>query len=78
VDRCTGDDGFFYCEQCKEKCPQIKIDHIVACGDLDGGFLARLFCPSSGLQGLCKSCHDAKTRDERKVAQEKKKQAVPL
>lgn len=67
VTRCTGKDGFTFCEACFEKTPKLKVDHIKACGDVDAGFLKRLFCPSSELQGLCKKCHDAKTKAERKA-----------
>lgn len=66
VIRCVGEDGFSYCEGCKQRSPKVFIDHIVTVGDLDGGFIKRLFCPSCGLQGLCKACHDAKTKLERK------------
>lgn len=63
--RCTGKDGYPRCELCKKKCPKIYIDHIERVGDVDAGFIARLFVPSRGLQGLCKKCHDAKTAQER-------------
>ncbi len=65
--RCTGEDGYSFCEKCKQRAPKIFIDHIVAVGDLDGGFISRLFCASSGLMGLCKSCHAEKTAKERKA-----------
>lgn len=65
VKRCTGKDGFLYCEKCDKKTPQLKVDHIKTVGEVDGGFIARLFCPSKGLQGLCKKCHDLKTKAER-------------
>lgn len=67
VIRCTGKDGFFRCELCAKKTPQIKIDHIRRVGDVDDGFIARLFCPSNELQGLCVSCHNEKTKAERKA-----------
>lgn len=63
--RCTKKDGFTYCEKCARITPQLKIDHINACGDVDGGFISRLFCPSKQLQGMCKDCHDLKTWQER-------------
>lgn len=65
VKRCKGEDGFFRCELCMEMTPELKIDHKVQVGDVDGGFIARLFCPSSELQGLCKECHRQKTKEER-------------
>lgn len=68
VKRATGKGGFFYCEKCRKRVPKICIDHVVAVGEVDGGFIKRLFCSSKGLMALCKSCHDAKTREERKEA----------
>ena len=56
------------CELCGERAPKIFIDHKIQVGELDEGFLERLFCASHGLQGLCKACHDAKTKLERKRA----------
>jgi hypothetical protein len=66
IARCTGEDGFPQCEQCKERCPKIFVDHITRVGCVDAGFIERMFTPSMNLQGLCKRCHDAKTRLERK------------
>lgn len=63
--RCTGKDGFHYCESCEERTPNLKIDHIVQVGDIVDGGIRRLFVPSKQLQGLCKKCHDAKTKEER-------------
>jgi hypothetical protein len=74
VKRCMGMDGFSYCEKCHKATPALKIDHIHKCGDVDGGYIKRLFTPSKNLQGLCHSCHKIKTKDERN--QSKKKRAV--
>jgi hypothetical protein len=64
--RCIGKDGFPRCEKCLKKCPQILVDHIVPCGTpLEPGYVHRLMVPSNMLQGLCKKCHDKKTRQER-------------
>lgn len=63
--RCTGADGFATCEGCKRKCPKIFVDHITKVGDVDGGFIKRLWAPSKNLQGLCGKCHGKKTRAER-------------
>lgn len=65
VKRCTGKDGFSYCEKCKKKAPKVFIDHTIACGEVDGGFIDRLFTPSKNLTGMCKRCHDVKTKEER-------------
>jgi hypothetical protein len=65
--RCTGTDGFARCEQCGKRTPALKIDHIKNVGEVDEGFIYRLFVPSKQLQGLCKPCHDAKTKRERAI-----------
>lgn len=67
VQRCTDAEGFAHCEnhKCKKKVPKIYPDHITAVGAVDAGFLERMFTPSKNLQGLCKKCHDRKTRQER-------------
>lgn len=64
VKRCTNQDGYFVCEQCKSVTPKIKIDHIIPVGTLRDGFVERMFCPSTGLQGLCHECHKIKTKAE--------------
>ena len=68
VNRCIGKDGFSYCEKCKKRSPKVFIDHITKVGEVDGGFIKRLFTPSKNLQGLCKKCHDLKTKEERAEA----------
>ncbi len=65
VDRCTDKEGFAFCEKCDKRTPKLKVDHIIACGDVDNGYIDRLFTSSAGLQGLCKECHNAKTKLER-------------
>lgn len=63
--RNIGADGFPRCEKCKKKVPKTYVDHMVNVGAVDGGFIERMFVPSSGLQNLCKPCHNAKTKLER-------------
>lgn len=65
IKRATHKDGFPRCEACKKKVPKIYPDHIEPVGNVDSGFIARLFVPSIQLQALCKKCHDQKTRAER-------------
>src|SRR5271166_1622515 len=66
VKRCTDKQGFTRCEQCKKRTPKIKVDHVIPCGPVDSdGYIVRLFCPSKGLQCLCKRDHDKKTKIER-------------
>lgn len=67
LERSMHKDGFPRCELCKKKVAKVYVDHIVPVGELDGGYFTRLFIPSTGLQALCKFCHDGKTRDERIV-----------
>lgn len=73
VKRCLIDGGFSKCEQCKKKCPKIFVDHIARVGDIDSGVIERMFVPSNKLRGLCKKCHDAKTKEERKIEREAEK-----
>jgi hypothetical protein len=65
VKRCLGKDGFSYCEKCKKKCPHLKVDHIENVGNVDAGFILRMFVSSRKLQGLCHECHKLKTKEER-------------
>lgn len=66
VKRCTRADGFQYCEVCGERTPKFKVDHTEKVGDVDSGFIERLFVGSHGLKGMCKTCHDEKTKAERR------------
>lgn len=66
-------DGFSFCEECKKIVPKTQIDHIVPCGDvLSPGYIDRMFCPSTGLQALCPTCHKAKTKIDNAKTKEKK------
>lgn len=65
VKRCTGKGGFQFCEKCKKRTPKLKVDHLINVGDLNDGFIPRMFCSSVGLQGLCDECHKAKTKEEK-------------
>lgn len=73
VQRCTDKDGFPFCEKCKKRVPKIAVDHIKNVGDVDGGFIERMFVPSKYLQGLCKACHNPKTKIEHAVARSRRK-----
>ena len=63
-------DGFSVCELCKKTVPKVYADHLENVGDVDAGFIERLFCPSNQLQAICKKCHDVKTRAERQAAKD--------
>lgn len=63
----------FQCAHCSDWFPQkqISVDHVVPAGTLKsfddvGPFLSRLLVAEDKLQCLCKTCHDRKTKDERK------------
>lgn len=73
VKRCLRPDGFSDCEGCKKICPKIHVDHIEQVGDVDAGFIARLFVPSNKMQGLCQTCHAKKTSEEKKVNRPKRR-----
>jgi hypothetical protein len=66
IKRCLLPNGFSKCEGCKKRCPRVYVDHIQRVGDVDDGYIRRMWTPSKNLQGLCKKCHDAKTAVERK------------
>lgn len=63
----------FRCAECRKwyKQRDVSVDHIVPAGSLSSyediaGFVTRLFVGASGLQLLCKTCHQIKTNNERK------------
>ncbi len=66
-------DGFPRCEN--KKCPHkgrpvpaIQVDHIEPIGAIGGPYyIQRMFISSKELQALCKQCHAAKTKTEKKV-----------
>ncbi len=71
VARCLLPNGFSKCEKCKEVVAKIFVDHKKQVGDVDEGFIKRLFVASRYMWGLCKKCHDPKTRAERKAKRDK-------
>lgn len=70
VKRCLRPDGFSNCEECGEICPKVAVDHTEKVGNVDEGYLERLWVSSKEMKGLCKKCHDAKTAQERKEDRE--------
>lgn len=65
--------GVYECNYCKKHFgpKEINIDHIVPVIPIHGStdlneIVPRLFCPSDGLQVLCKPCHKVKTQAENK------------
>lgn len=75
VKRCTDADGYAHCEgPCgRKRLPKITVDHIEPAGEVDGGFIERMFAPSSKLMGLCHECHREKTRAENQRRRAKNK-----
>ena len=65
VNRCLADNGFSKCELCKNICAKVYVDHIQNVGEVDAGIIERMFVTSDKMQGLCKKCHDKKTKKER-------------
>ena len=62
----------FQCASCKKwkMRKDVQADHIVPCGTLRSfddlpAFCTNLFCEVDGLQVLCKTCHNVKTKEER-------------
>lgn len=62
----------YQCAECKEwfKSSAVSVDHIIPAGALNSfediaGFVERLFVGPEGLQVLCKTDHDRKTKTER-------------
>jgi 5-methylcytosine-specific restriction endonuclease McrA len=63
----------YQCNSCKQWFAEknINVDHIVGAGSLNcgadlDGFVNRLFCEADNLQVLCTTCHDQKTKLEKK------------
>ena len=69
----------YLCECCGLEFPakDVQVDHILPVVDPAKGFISwdvyieRMFCDKDNLQVLCKTCHDAKTKIERKIKKEK-------
>ncbi len=64
----------YKCNECKIYYPnkQIQVDHLKPVGPLTDlsqlvGYVERLFCEASGLQVLCKTCHQKKTTKSRTI-----------
>lgn len=70
--RCDIGEGYARCEGCKKKVPKVYVDHIVAIGTFDEGYIGRLFVPSTQMQGLCQNCHKVKTKADLKLIAESK------
>jgi len=65
IKRCEGKGGFSFCEKCKKRAPKIFVDHLKKCGEVDDGYIRRLFVSSDKMQGLCNKCHNKKTKWEK-------------
>lgn len=78
---------YYRCEECdtqpiprKDK----EVDHIIEVESLSGwdgdwtGYIARLFCPASGLSIKCKPCHSKKSAVSNAARRKAKKDAGQL
>ena len=60
---------------------KISLDHKICVISPEKGFedwntyIERLFCPEENYQVICKTCHDAKTKEERAIAAKHRKLA---
>jgi len=68
----------YECASCHEdfQAKEIQVDHINPCGSLSKPedlqrFVSNLFCEADGMQILCKTCHQAKTNEERELRRAK-------
>lgn len=66
--------GKYQCASCGElfKQTEVQVDHITPTGTLKSfedlpEFVEKMFVDTSGLQVLCKPCHQIKTNEERKA-----------
>jgi 5-methylcytosine-specific restriction endonuclease McrA len=58
------------CCDCKAALTEkaVKVDHIKPVGRFvpeENPYIMKLFCPKSNLQGMCRICHNKKTKRER-------------
>lgn len=68
IARATDAKGFGKCEKCRRRVPKLFADHKTVMGDvLSPDYILRMWTASTNLQALCKKCHDAKTRDEKRL-----------
>lgn len=72
-DRCSLKDGYSKCELCRKKVPKIFVNHKITVGDVDEGFLKRMFVSADLLEGICDPCHKPITAAERKISSAKRK-----
>lgn len=65
--------GWYKCEKCKQEREKIDIDHIHPIVKPEDGFIdwntyiSSKFVEADKLQGLCRECHKAKSKEENQV-----------
>lgn len=78
VKRCKVDSSTSRCEKCRRLVDKVQIDHIVPVAILTGwdndwsGYINRLFCDVTGLQGLCEACHTKITKQQNIIRKNEK------
>lgn len=74
INKATGKEAMHYkCKKCRKQYTQkdVQVDHVSPIVDPLVGFttwddyIERLYCDTTNLQVLCKTCHTAKSKDER-------------
>lgn len=75
-----GEGGWWRCESCGRECQKLEVDHIIPCIKPSEGFTdwnayinSRFVTDARALQGLCTTCHKAKTKEENAKRREQKK-----
>jgi len=73
-----GKSGWYRCELCRAEREKIDVDHISPVIPVTGfttwdAYIASRFVTADKLQGICKDCHKAKTKQENAKRREIKK-----
>lgn len=73
--------GWYRCELCKQEREKIDIDHIIPIVPISGfttwdAYINARFVAASKLQGICKDCHKAKTKEENKKRRDNKREVT--
>ncbi len=75
----SGKVGWWECELCKRQTERIEIDHVKPVVSTTDGFvdwntyIASKFVGAEFLQGICRDCHKAKSKEENKIRREVKR-----
>lgn len=75
----NGKSGWFACEICHKECERLDVDHIMPVVPVSGfttwdHYIASRFVTADKLQGICRDCHKAKTKQENVKRRELRKE----